>query len=176
MYDDLGENLEQGGTRKSMVFSDKEIEVMMNYWAECTIGYNQELGQTNKYHQKHRNSVGLKLWEQMTIEERQKEFFNSLKRDLEITSTIFGNDVTGYVLERAYNPKDPMAEFYKGVLIKLGATVTEEGQLRIPANLNERLEKCLLYDYLLLDIKQQLDQGLKQPTHEQKLDLKLRLD
>ena len=82
-----------------------------------------------------------------------------------------------YVVRRAYNPIDPMAGFYKIFLVKLGATITEDGQMKIPAGLNERLEAYLQNKRVVdLTVIQSLDQSLKQNPDNPKLKLKLKLE
>jgi hypothetical protein len=179
-----GAHQDFGINEGSMVFSEKEIEVMMNVWAECVIGYNFKLNETNKFHQKHRKLNGLKLWEDMTLTERKNEFTKAIIKDLEITNNILsdgykilGVEVIDYVVRRAYNPVDPMAGFYKCFLIKLGATITEDGQMKIPAGLNERLEAYLQNKRVVdLAVTQSLDQSLKQNPDNPKLKLKLKLE
>jgi len=185
MNENLGGGYQNFGINEgNMIFSEKEIEVMMNVWAECAIGYNSKLNETNKFHQKHRKLNGLKLWEDMTLAERKNEFTKAVIKDLEITNNILsdgykilGVEVIDYVVRRAYNPIDPMAGFYKSFLVKLGATITEDGQMKIPAGLNERLE-AYLHNKRAIDLTetQSLGQSLKHKPDAPKLSLKLKLD
>ena len=177
MFDQLGGSFQgQGIVDGNLLFNDKEFEAIMNVWAECAIGYNIKLNETNRYYQVHRKSIGQKLWEEMTLDERKKEFTKSLIMDLEITSRMIDKDAASLLLKRAYNPLDPMAGFYKSLLIKLGATITEGGQRKVPAGLNERLENYL-HNKKVIDLipTQATDQSIKK-AGDLKLGLRLGLD
>jgi len=176
MFDQLGGAFQgQGVVDGNLLFNDKEFEIIMNAWAECAIGYNIKSNETNRYYQVHRRAVGQKLWEDMTLDERKKEFTKSLVMDLEITSRMIDKDAASLLLKRAYNPLDPMAVYYKCLLVKLGATISEDGQMKVPAGFSERLEN-LLHSKRVIDLipTQAVDQSLKK-ADDQKLGLRLRL-
>ena len=180
MFDELARvNHLQGMVDGHLVFNDKEIEAMMNIYAQFAIGYKLESNMTNKFYQVHRKSIGQKLWEDMTLDERKDEFFKALKNDLEITSKqVLGKNRIDYLLDRALEPLDPMSGFYKCVLLKLGATITEDGKIRLSLSLKERLENYELQNKRTIDLMSEaaLDQSLKVNLNELKLSLKLRLD
>ena len=180
MFDELARvNHVQGLVNGHLVFNDKEIEAMMNIYAQYAIGYKLELNMTNKFYQVHRKSIGQKLWEDMTLDERKDEFFKALKNDLEITSKqVLGKNQINYLLDRTLEPLDPMAGFYKCVLLKLGATITEDGKIKLSQSLKEQFENYELQNKRVIDLMPEsaLDQSLKANPNELKLSLKLKLD
>lgn len=118
--------------------NDREIEYMMDVYAQFGAGYNSKINKT-VMNRDIRKLMGEKLWEEMTIEERKKEFFDKLKEDIEFTDKyVLENNKINYFLDRATDPLDPMAGFYKLLLVKLGATVTEDGKLRISPGIERK--------------------------------------
>lgn len=158
--------------------NDREIEYMMDVYAQFGAGYNSKINKT-VMNRDIRKLMGEKLWEEMTIEERKKEFFDKLKEDIEFTDKyVLENNKINYFLDRATDPLDPMAGFYKLLLVKLGATVTEDGKLRISQELKESLESNILRHKKVIDIvsSNALDQSLKFKPANMGLSLKLKLD
>jgi hypothetical protein len=158
--------------------NDREIEYMMDVYAQFGAGYNSKINKTVMNAQV-RKFIGEKLWEDMTIEERKKEFFDKLKEDIEFTDKyVLENNKINYFLDRATDPLDPMAGFYKLLLVKLGATVTEDGKIKISHELKESLESNILRHKKVIDIvsSNALDQSLKFKPANMGLSLKLKVD
>lgn len=158
--------------------NDREIEYMMDIYAQFGTGYNSKINKT-VMNRKIREFMGEKLWEEMTIEERKKEFFDKLKEDLEFTAKyVMENNKINYFLDRATDPLDPMAGFYKLLLVKLGATVTDDGKIKISQGLKETLENNMLHNKQVIDLVSSnvLDQSLKFKPASVGHSLKLKLD
>lgn len=132
--------------------TDKEIEFIMSSYALYGAGYNQKRGMTVGFHKTHRKAVGMDLWENMTDLDRKKEFFSHLRRDLTnaVKHLEDGNRID-YLLSRAIDPMDPMKNFYKVFLVKMGASITEEGSLKISRELKERLDNWDLKNKPIID-------------------------
>ena len=180
MFEEIaGANHEQGLVNGHLIFNDKEIEAMMNIYAQYAIGYNLKLDKTNQFYQVHRKFIGQKLWEDMTMDERKDEFFKALKNDIEITSKqVLGENKINYLLDRALDTLDPMAGFYKCVLLKLGATITEDEKIKLSLSMKEQFENYELHHKRTIDLMSEAvsDQSLKVIPSELKLGLKLKLD
>lgn len=133
--------------------SDQEINFIMGSYAMNGAGFDFKRERTIGYHLTHRKTMGLKMWEEMNLLERKQEYFLQLRRDLEIASGQMevGKKVD-YFLDRALDPMDPMNNFYKMVLIKLGATITESGAIKLSADLKEKLENWELRQKRLIDL------------------------
>jgi len=161
----------------SLNINDQEISYMVDIYAQFGAGYNAKLNKTilNK---KIRGSLGDKLWEEMTNDERKREFFAKLKEDLEFTSKyILENNKINYFLDRALDPLDPMSGFYTLLLVKMGATITEDGKIKVTNELKERLERNILNSKQSFELPQgQSNQNLQMKTEALKLSLKLRLE
>jgi hypothetical protein len=158
--------------------NDREIEYMMDVYAQFGVGYNPKINKTVMNAQI-RKLMGEKLWEEMTIEERKKEFFDKLREDIEFTDKyVLENNKINYFLDRATDPLDPMAGFYKLFLVKLGATVTEDGKIKISHELKESLENKILRHKKIIDIvtSNDLDQSLRFKSAHKGPSLKLKLD
>jgi len=82
------------------------------------------------------------------------------------------------ILDRATDPLDPMAGFYKLLLVKLGATVTDDGKIKISQGLKETLENNMLHNKQVIDLVSSnvLDQSLKFKPASVGHSLKLKLD
>jgi len=137
-----------------LIFNDKEIEEMMNVYAQCLIEYGLEDNLIHLSYQERRKATGRKLWEDMTHSERKNEFLNVLKEDLEsVSKQIVKISRAHYISNRAQDPLDPMAGFYKYVLVKLGgATITENGKIKLPLDLTERLENLDLFNKRIIEL------------------------
>jgi hypothetical protein len=132
--------------------NDQEIEYMMKIYAHFGAGYDHRRHVTIGFHKVHRKAKGEKLWEEKTLIEQKTEFFQRLKEDLEFAAKEIKSNKVGYLLDRALDPLDPMAGFYKLLLVKLGASVTEDGKIKITHDLKQRLENCELKDKQIIDL------------------------
>lgn len=148
--------------------SDQEIDFIMSCYAVQGAGYDFKRDKTVGFHNIHRKTMGMKLWEEMSILERKQEYFVQLRKDLEIaTKQLEGKNRVDYLLDRALDPLDPMANFYKIVLVKLGATITDDGAIRLSKELKERLENWELRHKRLIDLV-----PLKELEQNRKLELR----
>ncbi|MBF0512339.1 MAG: hypothetical protein HQL13_08465, partial [Candidatus Omnitrophica bacterium] len=93
----------KSNAEEHLIFNEKEIEKMMNIYAQCDREYGLEGDNLiNLPYEERRKSRGQKLWEEMTINERKQEFFNALKMDLEcVSKQIVNISRTHYVEKRA---------------------------------------------------------------------------
>ena len=148
--------------------SDQEIDFIMSSFAAKGVGYDFKRDKTVGFLKIHRQNMGMKLWEEMSIVEQKQEYFVQLRKDLEIaTKQLEGKNRVDYLLARALDPLDPMQNFYKLVLVKLGATITDEGAIRLSKELKERLENWELRQKRLIDLV-----PLKELEQNKKLELR----
>ncbi len=157
---------------------DQEIDFIMSSYAVCGAGYDFKRDKTIGFHT-HRKAMGLKLWEEMSIVEQKQEYFVKLRKDLEIaTKQLEGKNRVDYLLDRALDPLDPMQNFYKLVLVKLGATITDDGAIRLSKELKERLENWELRQKRLIDLVplKELEQNRKLELRETVPRLRLKPD
>jgi hypothetical protein len=132
--------------------NDKEIEYMMKIYAQYGAGYDHRRHVTVGFQKAHRKTKGEKLWEEKTLIEQKTEFFQRLREDLEFAAKEIKANKVDYLRDRAMDPLDPMAGFYKILLVKLGASITEDGKIRITNDLKDRLENCELKDKQVIDL------------------------
>ncbi len=132
--------------------NDKEIEYMMKIYAQYGAGYDHRRHVTVGFQKAHRKTKGEKLWEEKTLIEQKTEFFQRLRDDLEFAAKEIKSNKVNYLRDRAMDPLDPMAGFYKILLVKLGASITEDGKIRITNDLKHRLENCELKDKQVIDL------------------------
>jgi hypothetical protein len=138
---------------KNLCFSDTEINFMMNCYAFNSVGYSSKYAKTDSYHKIERKNSGLKLWEEMSFEERKDEFIKRLVDDLNIVSKeIRAFNKLDYLLDRALDPLDPLSLFYKMTLVKMGASLTGEGDIRIPLEVKEKIERIDLSNQQILQM------------------------
>jgi hypothetical protein len=132
--------------------NDMEIEYMMRIYAQLGAGYNHSRHKTVGFQRVHRGTKGEKLWEEKTMIEQRCEFFQRLKEDLEFAAKEMKANKVNHLLDRALDPLDPMSGFYKVLLVKLGATIAEDGRVRIPNELKQRLETRELRNRQVMDL------------------------
>jgi len=177
MFEDINQQ-GNGLLNGQLNLNDKEIGYMLDVYAQFGAGYDAKLNKTVDGI-KTRKSLGEKLWEEMTLEDRKKEFFNKLKEDLEFTSKyVYDKNKINYFLDRASDPLDSMAGFYKILLVKLGATITEDGNVKVSKELRDILENNILKNKQVLDIvsPKNLNQSNKVNGDGAGLNLRLKLD
>ena len=148
--------------------NDQEIDFIMSSYAAKGAGYDFKRDKTVGFHRIHRQTMGMKLWEEMTILEQRQEYFPKLRNDLEVaTKQLEGKNRVDYLLDRALDPLDPMHNFYKMVLVKLGATITNDGAIKLSPDLKEKLENWELRHKRLIDLV-----PLKELEQNKKLELR----
>lgn len=102
-------------------------------------GFTAKLGRTLGFERALRQDRGLKLWEDMSPEERVAEFREVAIRDLRIADGE-ATDAGDYMLDRALDPLDPMGGLYKALLKRLGADLDGDS-IRMPAELTAALKR-----------------------------------
>lgn len=159
--------------------SDQEINFIVAGYAVNSAGYDFKKGQTSEYSKTQRKLLGLKCWEQMTLVEQRQEYFALLRKELEIASMIMeeGQRVK-YLQAKARDVKSPMRNFYIVALVKLGATITEDGTIKLSKELSERLENWELRQKKLIDMVpiNDLEQNRKLELRETVPTLRLKPD
>ena len=146
--------------------TDKEINYIIESYAVLFAGYDSKLGKTIGLQNVHRKTIGIKVWEKMTENERRQEFFTYLKNDLEFTLNHLGQGGrVDYLVSRALDPLDPMRNFYKVYLVKLGAEITNDGVIRISRNLKEKIENLDLRIKPIIDFSPVKEFEISSPKH-----------
>ena len=111
--------------------------------------------------------------------EQKQEYFVQLRKELEIVCTIMeeGKRVK-YLMAKAKDRSDPMRHFYIVALVKLGATIKDDGTIQISKEVIEKLENWELRQKRLLDMVpfNELAQNKKLELRESSPALRLKPD
>ena len=159
--------------------NDQEINFLMASYAIHSAGFDFTKGKTDDYFKAQRKLLGLKYWEQMTLMEQKQEYFAQLRKELEIVCTIMeeGKRVK-YLMAKAQDRSDQMRHFYIVALVKLGATIKDDGTIQISKEVIEKLENWELRQKRLLDMVpfNELIQNKKLELRESSPALRLKPD
>lgn len=129
--------------------SEMELEYMLKIYAIYGAGFSPDRNKTVGLSRFDRKRTGERFWEDKSVIEQRQEFFEYLKKDLaESSKQIVHANKVDYLLNRALDPWDPMAGFYKVVLIKLGATITQDGAIKLSDELKRNLENKQIKDLI----------------------------
>ena len=127
----------------SLEVLNTDLTDAMNHYARQATGFEagsaaKGTGKTYGLHRVLREAEGQKNWEDMTPLERQTEFLEYARKDVAIAAQEATSPIS-YLLDRALDPLDPMAQVYRALLRRAGATITASGGIKLPDQLQKQL-------------------------------------
>lgn len=119
--------------------TEPEVEAAVAHYGAFGAGFDSRRGKTLGAQIAIRQGRGLPLWENMSRLERLAEFRDRLLEDITIAKKEAGTRIADYLVMRALDPLDPMAQAYKAILQRAGATITETGGIKLPKELQAQV-------------------------------------
>jgi len=118
----------------------QDVDKAISQYAHQTAGFSKKLGKTIGMSKFMRQQMGKPLWEDLTKEEQLAEVRERIIEDFKIARKEGKDNPVNYVLDRALDPLDPMAGVYKIFLKKAGATIAENGAVKLSPELKRMMD------------------------------------
>jgi N12 class adenine-specific DNA methylase len=120
---------------EKLLLSEQDIQTILNQYAAKHCGFSVEVNRSGGMQPKMREASGQKLWEDMSFDEKTKEFYQYMQEDFSIAhKESKDRNPVDYLLDRALDPLDPMSEVYKVILRNAGAEIADNG-IKLPEHL-----------------------------------------
>lgn len=100
--------------------NDRELSYMINHYSRSAIDQ-----------QAHRESKGIKTWEEMSNSKQREEFYNYLQADLGAMVGMSDKNKLEYMIKKALDTNDPMQGFYQTAFVKFGAKIDKDGAIEV---------------------------------------------
>ena len=156
----IGEKLIEG----RMIIQDPELDYMMRQYAQAGAGFDWSTGQTGDEWRAYRQSQRKSPWEEMSGMEMRTEFYTSLQKDLGEMGKRGFDERVECMVDKAFNPKEPLQGFYQTALIKCGAQIYKDGSIHVSQsaknNALEMSDRGLSVKNMFYFVNQDLQQEL----------------
>lgn len=124
---------------KSVQITHYDSQAIIDQYAEKYAGIDPT-GKTRGFALTSRRSQGIKLWEEMSFDEKKQEVLEYIKNDIKVSMEESQGNPVNYLLDRALDPLDPLQEVYKQIFQNAGAIV-DNNNIKLPDYLNNLLNE-----------------------------------